>query len=173
MQVASAAEVPEANPAEECYSRDVHQAQPAALPQNAAGAPDATEPDLDGPLRLLEDSAGAMEPAAGLPLAGQAGHMNSHQVPPPSIALGSSPGHSAQQLGSLGARPSVLLPAEESADSENVHAVEQTPISANPLSPHLQRDALSPLLDASNFRNQPAASQVHQQQCLSPRGCPG
>ena len=170
VQVASAAEVPEAKPAEERTSQEAQQVQPAALSHNCADAPDATKLDLHRRLRLLEGPAGAEEPAAGLDMGGDAGHMNSRQVPAPSFASGSSLGQSAQQLGTLGAWPSVLLPAEESANSENVHATERTPSSADLPSPHLQREALSPLLGASNFRNQPAASQVHQQHPLCLRG---
>ena len=147
VQVASAADALEARPAEEC-SQEAQQTQLAAVPQSCTYPSDMAEVDRDSRLRLSQNSSvGADEPAASLSLEVEAGQ------------AGSALGHSAQQE-PLRAQPTVLLPMEESADSENGQAADQTPSSLRLPSPHLQREALSPLLDASNFRNQPAAPQV-------------
>ena len=147
VQVASAAEAPEACPTEE-RSQEAQHTQLAAVPESCADPSDTAELELESRLRLSQNSVGADEPAAGLPMDSKAGQ------------AGSALGHSAQQE-LVRAQPTVLLPVEESADSENGQAADQTPTSSMRLpSPHIQREALSPLLEISNFRNQPAASQV-------------
>lgn len=166
VQVASAAEMPQAHPSEEC-SQEAQQAQHAAASQGGADFFTVADLDLDRRLRLVEGEAGAQEPAASSPPGTEEGHMSSPQAL--SNVAGSSPGQAAQQQPPR-ARPSVTLPAEESADSENAHVAKRTPSSANLPSPYPQREALSPLLPASNLPNQPAASQV---QCLYAVCLPG
>ena len=114
---------------------------PVDVPEISAATRDPSQLELDRRLRLSDNGAIAEDPrifaaedtAARSAQSADAGQTCSPTKSAASIAMSSSTGHSGQQL--FRPRPSVTLPAEEPADSENTYAGK---LKSDFLVPHVQ-----------------------------------